>query len=53
MGHRFGPDLICTECGTTWEWHQVQAIACEPRGKVDIVEPPTPLRPPTDDEVPD
>ena len=51
MGHRFGPDLICGECGADWESHQVEQKACEPRGKVEVLEP-LPEPPPSDDEDP-
>jgi hypothetical protein len=27
-GHRFGPDLSCTECGITWEAHQKEPAQC-------------------------
>ena len=27
-GHRFGPDLQCTECGRYWEAHQQQPSPC-------------------------
>jgi len=27
-GHRFGPDLSCSECGVTWEAHQVEPRKC-------------------------
>lgn len=27
-GHRFGPDLACSECGTQWEAHQRQPTPC-------------------------
>lgn len=27
-GHRFGPDLQCTECGRYWEEHQQQPRPC-------------------------
>lgn len=27
-GHRFGPDLQCTECGRYWEEHQRQPSPC-------------------------
>ena len=27
-GHRFGPDLQCTECGRYWEQHQQQPSPC-------------------------
>lgn len=35
-GHRFGPDLSCSECGVTWDAHQL-----DPRKCVDdvVVEP--------------
>jgi hypothetical protein len=29
-GHRFGPDLSCTECGITWEAHQKEPVECNP-----------------------
>ena len=28
-GHRFGPDLACSECGTQWEAHQREPTPCE------------------------
>ena len=27
-GHRFGPDLSCSECGVTWEAHQLDPRKC-------------------------
>ena len=27
-GHRFGPDLSCSECGVTWEAHQNDPQKC-------------------------
>ena len=27
-GHRFGPDLSCSECGVTWDAHQVDPQKC-------------------------
>ena len=27
-GHRFGPDLSCSECGVTWEAHQIDPRKC-------------------------
>lgn len=33
-GHRFGPGLICSECGITWETHKREPVPCrgEPAG---------------------
>jgi hypothetical protein len=28
-GHRFGPDLICGECGRNWDDHQHDPAPCE------------------------
>jgi hypothetical protein len=27
-GHRFGPDLACSECGVTWDEHQKDPRDC-------------------------
>lgn len=27
-GHRFGPDLACSECGTQWDAHQRDPTPC-------------------------
>jgi hypothetical protein len=27
-GHRFGPDLSCSECGVTWDAHQADPRRC-------------------------
>jgi len=27
-GHRFGPDLACSECGITWDAHQREPAPC-------------------------
>ncbi len=27
-GHRFGPDLVCTECGMGWDQHQRDPHPC-------------------------
>ncbi len=27
-GHRFGPELLCSECGLTWEQHQTDPGPC-------------------------
>jgi hypothetical protein len=27
-GHRFGPDLTCSECGLSWEEHQASPGPC-------------------------
>ena len=35
-GHRFGPDLTCSECGVTWEEHQRQPTACEPHDDAPV-----------------
>jgi hypothetical protein len=50
MGHRFGPDLICTECGRRWELHQVEPLVCEPRGKAELPTAPLPQPQPDDEE---
>ena len=36
-GHRFGPDLSCSECGVKWEAHQVDPRKCVD----DVVAEPT------------
>lgn len=36
-GHRFGPDLSCSECGVTWEAHQANPQKCVD-GSVDTQE---------------
>ena len=36
-GHRFGPDLSCSECGVTWEAHQIDPRKCVD----DVVAEPT------------
>jgi hypothetical protein len=37
-GHRFGPDLSCSECGVTWDAHQV-----DPRDCLDEINSDSPL----------
>jgi hypothetical protein len=27
-GHRFGPELTCSECGVTWDEHQANPAPC-------------------------
>ena len=27
-GHRFGPDLACSECGVSWDLHQREPSPC-------------------------
>jgi len=27
-GHRFGPNLQCSECGVTWDAHQLEPSPC-------------------------
>jgi len=27
-GHRFGPDLACSECGMHWDAHQREPVPC-------------------------
>ncbi len=34
-GHRFGPDLTCSECGLSWEEHQATPGPCK---KVTAIE---------------
>ncbi|MFK7896859.1 MAG: hypothetical protein AB8G23_13535 [Myxococcota bacterium] len=29
-GHRFGPDLACSECGVAWDVHQGNPTPCKP-----------------------
>ena len=35
-GHRFGPELICIECGKTWETHQADPSVCKPPPELTI-----------------
>ncbi len=47
-GHRFGPDLICSECGISWEQHQSRPNPCDHVGKADsddeaLPAPPSPV----------
>jgi len=34
-GHRFGPDLACSECGISWDVHQRQPKPCKTDVPVD------------------
>ena len=34
-GHRFGPDLACSECGVAWDAHQREPIPCRSAATVD------------------
>jgi hypothetical protein len=34
-GHRFGPDLACSECGIPWDVHQRQPKPCKTEVPVD------------------
>jgi hypothetical protein len=51
-GHRFGPDLSCSECGISWEEHQKDPVPCCIRDKADSleadVETEAPALPPAD-----
>lgn len=35
-GHRFGPDLACSECGVQWETHQRAPTPCESEAPDDV-----------------
>jgi hypothetical protein len=37
-GHRFGPDLCCSECGISWEEHQKAPVPCRTDDKSDALE---------------
>ena len=39
-GHRFGPDLLCSECGISWELHQDEPQPCERPAPLDAGESP-------------
>lgn len=34
-GHRFGPDLSCSECGVTWDAHQLDPRRCVDARAID------------------
>lgn len=40
-GHRFGPELLCSECGLTWDQHQADPGPCgrQHSNSVDEVSP--------------
>ena len=40
-GHRFGPDLSCSECGVTWDAHQVDPRDCVDDTLDEIEGPPS------------
>lgn len=35
-GHRFGPDLACSECGVQWDAHQRTPAPCESETNEDV-----------------
>lgn len=35
-GHRFGPDLACSECGIQWDAHQREPTPCEKDAPNDV-----------------
>jgi hypothetical protein len=35
-GHRFGPDLSCSECGVQWEAHQREPAPCRSDAPQDV-----------------
>ena len=37
-GHRFGPDLVCSECGARWDEHQRDPRPCRVEAAVDAFE---------------
>ncbi len=37
-GHRFGPDLSCSECGVTWDEHQKDPSPCVRAAKENAFE---------------
>ena len=53
-GHRFGPDLTCSECGLSWEEHQASPGPCkkvpgpEPSVAADLAAPIAILEPSAD-----
>lgn len=34
-GHRFGPDLACSECGILWDVHQREPSPCKTEAATD------------------
>jgi hypothetical protein len=38
-GHRFGPDLSCSECGITWDEHQAEPGPCNKSAGTPPIEP--------------
>lgn len=36
-GHRFGPDLQCSECGLSWDAHQSDPQQCSRREELSVV----------------
>jgi hypothetical protein len=44
-GHRFGPDLSCSECGVSWEEHQKEPTPCCKQTKSDPFEAEKPAVP--------
>lgn len=35
-GHRFGPDLACSECGVQWDAHQRDPRPCSVESRQDV-----------------
>ncbi|MCR9095855.1 MAG: hypothetical protein NXI30_16660 [bacterium] len=35
-GHRFGPDLACSECGIQWDAHQREPAPCGKQDASDV-----------------
>lgn len=35
-GHRFGPDLACSECGILWDAHQREPAPCSKDAPGDV-----------------
>jgi hypothetical protein len=38
-GHRFGPDLSCSECGITWDEHQAEPGPCDKSAGTPAIAP--------------
>ena len=45
-GHRFGPDLACSECGLTWDEHQRDPAPCTTAGRSSNAPPFAKAEPP-------
>ncbi len=35
-GHRFGPDLTCSECGIGWDEHQRNPLPCKTEATTNV-----------------